>query len=72
MMGRMDTEERTCPSCKGSGRSPKKRTRGCLQCGGSGRAAWCPACKEFLPCRGEIAVGALDLAYCPGPPKERP
>ena len=68
MMGRMDTESRLCPVCKGSGRDARKRKRPCSSCTGSGKAEYCRSCCEFMPCRG-VEEGVWDQTFCARPRK---
>lgn len=63
MMGRMDTELRTCPDCKGSGKDPKKRSRRCPGCRVPGRADFCKTCGDRMPCRG-TDPGMCDQTFC--------
>ena len=53
MMGRCDVEPTTkCPSCFGTGRDRKKRTRSCPRCQGVGKVMTCQNCYNVMPCPG--------------------
>jgi RecJ-like exonuclease len=71
MMGRIDVSGRPCSNCKATGKDPRKRTRPCPQCGGSGVEVYCETCGETMPCSGENP-DILDQSFCEKyiPPKK--
>lgn len=64
-MGRQDLVSKPCPTCKGKGKDPRKRTRPCPECSGSGRAAYCANCGGRY---GEVCVDIyMDQTCCSRP-----
>lgn len=66
MLGRMDLEYKECPTCKGTGKSKKKRTKPCDTCGGNGKTGFCKTCKGMYGTGCVDAPGVLDQTYCTG------
>jgi RecJ-like exonuclease len=44
MIGRTDLIKEPCQSCHGTKKDPKRRTRGCPRCNGTGKRLVCPDC----------------------------
>lgn len=69
MIGRQDLVYNTCPTCKGKGHDPKKRTRPCPSCARSGKAPYCANCGGLYGV--QCVDTCMDQTYC-GRPKPIP
>lgn len=64
MMGRQDVSRTgICGTCWETGKDPKKRTRPCPDCEGTGKRWVCDTCKEAMPCSG-THTDLFDQTYC--------